>query len=126
MKKLITKTFVVASLFGSSYLTKAQTATIQIIHNSADAAASTVDIYTGTNILVDDLSFRHASQTYTNIPAGVDIVIGVAPGTSTASTQSIATFTVNFPANSKNIIVADGIVSSTGYNPGISTAGFTL
>lgn len=126
MKKIITKTLAIASIFGSSYIAKSQTATIQIIHNSADAAATTVDIYAGTNILVDDLSFRHASQTFTNIPAGVDIVVGVAPGTSTASSQSIATFTVNFPANSKNIIVADGIVSSTGYNPSNTSAGFTL
>jgi hypothetical protein len=73
---------------------KAQTASVQVIHNCADAAATTVDIYAGTALLIDDLQFRFASQTFTNIPAGVPIVIGVAPGTSTSSAQSLATFTV--------------------------------
>jgi len=131
MKKQITKTLAIASLIGSSYLVKSQAptisfASIQVIHNSPDAAATTVDIYAGTTLLIDNLSFRHASQTFTNITAGTDIVIGVAPGTSTSSTQSIATFTVNFAANSNNIIVADGLISATGYTPGIATAGFTL
>jgi hypothetical protein len=131
MKKQITKTLAIASLIGSSYLAKSQApttsfASIQVIHNSPDAAATTVDIYAGTTLLIDDLSFRHASQTFTNITAGTDIVIGVAPGTSTSSAQSIATFTANFAANSNNIIVADGLISATGYTPGIGTAGFTL
>lgn len=106
--------------------TKAQTASLQVIHNCADAAASTVDIYAGGALLIDDLQFRFSSQTFTNIPAGTPIVIGVALGTSTSAAQSIATFTVNFAANTRNIVVADGIVSSTGYNPSNVTAPFTL
>jgi hypothetical protein len=105
---------------------KAQTASLQVIHNCADAAASTVDIYAGNTLLIDNLAFRNASQTFTNIPAGVPIVVGVALGNSTSSAQSIATFTVNFANGSSNIVVADGIVSPTGYNPGNTTAGFTL
>ncbi len=104
----------------------AQTAILQVIHNCADAAASTVDIYAGPNLLIDDLQFRHASQTFTNIPAGTNIVIGVAPPTSTSSSQAIATFTVNFAPNSHNIVVADGIVSGTGYSPSSMTRPFTL
>jgi len=105
---------------------KGQTATLQVIHNCADAAAATVDIYAGPNLLINDLQFRFASQTFTNIPAGTNIVIGVAPGTSTASTDAIATFTVNFAPNSHNIVVADGIVSGTGYSPSSMTRPFTL
>ena len=105
---------------------KAQTASLQVIHNCADAAATTVDIYAGSTLLIDDLQFRNASPTFTNIPAGIPIVVGVAPGTSTSSAQSIATFTVNFANGSSNIVVADGIVSASGYNPGNTTAGFTL
>ena len=84
---------------------KAQTASLQVIHNSADAAATTVDIYAGTTLLIDNLQFRNASQTFTNIPAGVPIVVGVAPGTSTSSAQSLATFTVNFANGSSNIVI---------------------
>ena len=105
---------------------KAQTASLQIIHNCADAAAFTVDIYAGSTLLIDNLQFRNASQTFTGIPAGVPIVVGVAPGTSTSSAQSIATFTVNLASGSRNIVVADGIVSPSGYSPSSATTPFTL
>jgi hypothetical protein len=124
MKKLITLiSFASLGLLNQS---KAQTASLQIIHNCADAAANTVDIYAGTTLLVDNLQFRYATATFTNIAANTNIVIGVAPGTSTASNQSIATFTVNFAANSRNIVVADGIVSPMGYSPNNTVVPFTL
>ncbi len=124
MKKLITQIALTVLCSGIKY--NAQTASLQIIHNCADAAASTVDIYAGTNLLVNDLSFRHASQTFTNIPANTNIVVGIAPPTSTSSSQSIVTFTVNFSPNSHNIVVANGIISPSGYSPGSSSAPFTL
>ena len=126
MKNLITKSLFSLGLITSVTSMKAQTASLQIIHNCADAAAGTVDIYAGTTLLVNDLQFRFATPTLTNIPAGVNIVVGVAPGTSTSSSQSIATFTVNFAPNSKNIVIADGIVSPSGYNPSSMMRPFTL
>jgi hypothetical protein len=104
----------------------AQTASLQVIHNCADAAAGTVDVYAGPNLLIDNLQFRFSSTTFTNIPAATVLTIGIAPGTSTSSAQSIATFTVNFAANSRNIVVADGIVSPTGYSPSSTVTPFTL
>lgn len=115
-----------AMLVAALQTAKAQVATIQVIHNCADAAASTVDIYAGTTLLINDLQFRHSSPTLTNVPASSVLTIGVAPGTSTSSSQSIATFTVNFAPNSTNIIVADGIVSGSGYAPSNIMAPFTL
>jgi hypothetical protein len=109
-----------------NFTTQAQTAALQVIHNCADAATFTVDIYAGNTLLINDLVFRFSSQTFTNIPAGTNVVIGVAPGTSTSSSQSIATFTVNFAPNSRNIVVADGIVSGSGYNPSNTLAPFIL
>lgn len=126
MKKQLLIIGSLIALNASNNSLKAQTASLQVIHNCADAAANTVDIYAGTTLLINDLQFRSASQTFTNIPAGVPIVVGVAPGTSTTSAQSLATFTVNFANGSSNIVVADGIVSASGYNPGNTTAGFTL
>ncbi|MBL7933864.1 MAG: T9SS type A sorting domain-containing protein [Bacteroidia bacterium] len=123
--KLLVSTALIA--LGAVFQTaKAQTATLQVIHNCADGAAATVDIYAGTSLLINDLSFRHASPTLTNIPASAVLTIGVAPGTSTSSSQAIATFTVNFAPNSMNIVVADGIVSPTGYSPSNMVAPFTL
>lgn len=126
MKAKSTPFFIAVAMLTGITVAKAQTASIQVIHNCSDAAAGTVDIYAGTSLLVNDLQFRHSSQTFTNIPASSVLTIGVAPGTSTSSSQSIATFTVNFAPNTTNIIVADGIVSSTGYNPSNMTAPFSL
>jgi hypothetical protein len=126
MKKKLLTLGGILMLSAFSPTMKAQTASLQVIHNCADAATPTVDIYAGSALLIDNLPFRFASETFTNIPAGTNIVIGVAPGTSTSSTQSIATFTVNFAANSRNIVVADGIYSSTGYSPSSVIAPFTL
>ncbi len=125
MKKSIT--FIAAMLGLGITVGKAQTAALQVIHNCADPAAATVDIYAGNTLLIDNLNFRFASATFTSIPSGTNIVIGVAPGTSTNANQAIATFTVNFAANSRNIVVADGIVTpGNGFNPSSMTRPFTL
>jgi hypothetical protein len=126
MKKKLLTLGGILMLSAFSPTVKAQTASLQVIHNCADAATPTVDIYADGALLIDDLQFRFSSQTFTNIPAGTPIVIGVALGTSTSAAQSIATFTVNFAANTRNIVVANGIYSSTGYNPSNVTAPFTL
>jgi hypothetical protein len=99
----------------------AQTARIQVIHNSADAAASTVDVWLddGVNapgILVDDFAFRTATP-FVDAPAGTPITIGIAPGTSSAYTDTIVSFTVTLTASETYVIVANGIVSGSGYSP---------
>ncbi len=95
----------------------AQTARVQVIHNSADSAASVVGIYANGNMLLDDVAFRTASA-YIDVPAGVNIQLDIAPANSTSAASSIATFNYNLTANEKYVIVADGIVSGTGYMPG--------
>lgn len=96
------------------------TASIQVIHNCADAAASTVDIYVngGASPFIDDLDFRTATA-FTDVPAGVDLEIGIAPGTSTGPQDIIPglSFTFNLEVGGSYIIVANGIVSATGYSP---------
>lgn len=123
MKKITT--LITALMFSYIGQTQAQTANLQIIHNCADAAANTVDIYAGTTLIANNLQFRFATPTLT-VPSNTNIVVGIAPGTSTSSSQSIATFTVNFASNSRNIVVADGIVSPSGYAPSNTVTPFTL
>ncbi|NND62368.1 MAG: DUF4397 domain-containing protein [Flavobacteriaceae bacterium] len=100
----------------------AQTARVQIIHNSADAAASEVDIYVDGALAIDDFAFRTATP-YIDLPADVQIDIDVAPGTSTGVGDSIANFPVTLTSGETYVVVADGIVSPTGYNP---PTGFNL
>ena len=91
-------------------------ARVQVIHNSADAAASEVDIYIDDELALDDFAFRTASP-FIDFLAEEEVEIAVAPSTSTSSGDAIATFPVTLAANSTYIVVADGIVSPTGYNP---------
>lgn len=92
------------------------TARAQVIHNSADAAAETVDIWLNDQILLDDFAFRTASP-FVDVPAGEDIDISVLPPNSMDTNGAIAKFTYNLAGNGKYILVASGIVSGSGYNP---------
>ncbi|MEZ4738654.1 MAG: DUF4397 domain-containing protein [Flavobacteriales bacterium] len=93
-------------------------AKIQVIHNSADAAAAVVDIYVNDVLTIPDVAFRTATP-FLDVPAGVDLAVGIAPGNSTGAGDIIATFDYNLAANGKYIIVANGIVSGSGYNPNV-------
>ncbi|MDT8325012.1 MAG: DUF4397 domain-containing protein, partial [Bacteroidota bacterium] len=75
----------------------AQQARLQVIHNAADPAAASVDIYLNGSILLDDFAFRTATP-FVDVPAGVALSIGVAPGNSTGAQDIIATFTPTFDA----------------------------
>ena len=89
---------------------------LQIIHNSADAAASTVDIYLNGSLLLDDFAFRTATP-FVDVPAEVENSIAVAPNNSTSVANAIATIPATFSANETYIAIANGIVSPTGYSP---------
>lgn len=92
------------------------TASLQIIHNCADAAASTVDIWVNGALFVDNVDFRTATP-FTEVPAGVPLVVDIAPGTSMSASESIFQQTFTLTADETYIIVASGIVSATGYSP---------
>jgi hypothetical protein len=94
------------------------TARIQVIHNSADAAAEMVDVYLNDDLLLNDFTFRTATP-FVDVQAGVDFVVSIAPSTSTSVADAIADFSYNLPANGKFILVANGIVSAEGYSPSI-------
>jgi hypothetical protein len=95
-------------------------ARVQIIHNSADAAAEVVDIYVngGDEPAIEDFTFRTATP-FIDLPAGVDLEIGIAPGTSNGPQDIIPglTTTLNLEDGQTYVVVANGIVSPTGYSP---------
>ncbi len=51
-----------------------QTARVQVIHNSADAAASVVDVWLDNTLLLDNFAFRTASP-FVDAPAGVEFTL---------------------------------------------------
>ena len=128
MKRLLLSISLVA-LSSSAF---SQTAKVQAIHNSADMAAATVDVWlttpTGSALLIDDFQFRTASP-FIDAPAGVPISLSIAPSTSVTINDTIPglTFNYNLTANEVYVLIAEGIVSTTGYSPatpfGISVFG---
>ena len=112
MKKLFL--FVIALLLGLGL--QAQVARVQVVHNSADAMTATVDVYLNGMLTLPDVNFRTASP-FTDLPAGVPLVLAVAPGDSTSVLDAFYTDTFMLEAGETYVIMAEGIISPTGYNP---------
>jgi hypothetical protein len=131
MKSLTRKSIQTAALVLLSAATlidaQAQTARVQIIHNAADPAADTVDVYLGETLALDDFAFREATP-FIDLPASSEIVIGIAPGSSTSSADVIASFPVTLDMDRTYTIVANGVLdpSSFAANPDGRETGFTL
>jgi hypothetical protein len=96
-------------------------ANLQVIHNSP---TPTVDIYVNDKLLLDNFEFRKATP-YIKVPAGVELKIGVALGTSRSAADVIATFPVKLEKNKNYVAIAYGIVGnrSTPFNIAVSDAG---
>lgn len=87
----------------------AQTARVQIIHNSPDPA---VDIYINGNLEIPDFGFRTATP-FINLPAGTELDIAVAPAGSTSVADAVATFEdVVFDEGNTYVVTASGVVGS--------------
>ena len=95
----------------------AQTARLQVIHNCADDAADSVDVYLNGNLLLDDFAFRTATP-FINAPAGSPINIDIAPKTSTSVANSIYNLDTTLASGETYVAVAAGItgLSSTSYS----------
>ena len=86
-------------------------ARLQVIHNSP---TPTVDVYANADLLLNDFAYRTATP-FIDVPAGVEINLGIALGTSTSASDAIANFPVTLEAGKTYVVVANGIV---GGNPG--------
>ncbi|MGL5890299.1 MAG: DUF4397 domain-containing protein, partial [Bacteroidia bacterium] len=103
-------------LFGALTL-KAQTARIQVIHNSADTAAATVDVWLNDTLLIPGFQFRTAFG-FADAPAGVPFDITICAPGSQDTTNEVKRFSgLQLTAGEKYVIVANGIVSASGYSP---------
>jgi hypothetical protein len=108
-------------------------ARVQVIHNAADPAAASVDIYLmeGTNELLklDDFAFRAATP-FVDAPAGVDLSVIVALPSSSGPTDGVVT---TIPIGQladmgKYVVFANGVLDPTQFaaNPEARSTGFEL
>jgi hypothetical protein len=93
-----------------------QTARVQVIHNCADDAATVVDVYVDADLAAPDFAFRTATP-FVDLPAGVEIELSVAPENSSSVDDAIYTVPVTLMEGETYIVVADGIVDPTNYDP---------
>lgn len=88
----------------------------QFIHNAADPAADTVDVYFGNERALDDVGFRSATE-FIDVPADVDIETGVAPAESNGPDDVIATGTVTLTPGEAHTVVANGVLNPADFEP---------
>ncbi|NNE44766.1 MAG: DUF4397 domain-containing protein, partial [Gemmatimonadetes bacterium] len=86
------------------------TARLQVIHNAADPAVAEVDVYLGEALALDNFAFRTATP-YIDVPAGVEVAIGIAPGDSETSADAIAVIPVTFDENETYVAIANGVLA---------------
>jgi hypothetical protein len=108
-------------------LPKLGTARLQVIHNAADPAAASVDVYVNGSLLLDNFAFRSATP-FVDVPAGIPVNIGIAPSTSTSANDTLKNFTVTFSAGKTYVAIANGVISPSNFaqNPDNHPIGFTL
>ncbi|MFN5795243.1 MAG: DUF4397 domain-containing protein, partial [Bacteroidota bacterium] len=102
-------------------------AKLQVIHNCADPAAAVVDVYANNNPLLPDFAFRTATG-YVSLPAGVQLNIQVAPGTSSSSADALATIPVTLENGKKYVAIAKGVLAPASFavNPNAVPTAFGL
>ncbi|MDP3461237.1 MAG: DUF4397 domain-containing protein, partial [Bacteroidales bacterium] len=92
------------------------TARVQVIHNSADAAAEVVDVWLNDILLIDDFTFRTATP-FIDAPAGVEFTIAILPSDSESPENPIWSNNYTLAGNKKYILVANGLVVEANYDP---------
>jgi len=124
--KTIKTLILIMLITGVNYLS-AQTARLQVIHNAADPAADSVDIYLNGGLLLNDFEFRTATP-FIDAPAGVELNIGVAPGNSSSANDTLKNFNVVLENGETYIAIANGVLDPNSYaaNPDGRSTAFTL
>jgi hypothetical protein len=110
-----------ASLLGTYGVTLPPlSANVQIIHNSADPAASLVDIYVNGNLAFEDVAFRTATP-FVQLPAETPIDIDIAPAGSTDVSESVFNLNTALAADESYIVVADGVLDPSQFDASVNS-----
>lgn len=123
-KSIFTFLVAVSALFSGTVTAQSE---LQVIHNCADPAANSVDIYVNGALTLDDFMFREATP-FLNLPSNTDIEVGVAPGSSVSANDTLVNFTINLMPGERYVAIASGVLdpSSFASNPDGIATGFGL
>jgi hypothetical protein len=114
-----------ALLLAVSTAALAGTAELQVIHNAADPGAAVVDVYVNGDLFLDDFAFRAATP-FVEVPAGVELLIEVTPGTS--PTPVVGSFPVTLAHGERYVAIANGVLNTGDFapNPDGASIAFSL
>ena len=84
-------------------------ADVQFIHNAADPALDTIDVYINGSRMIDDLTFREATP-YLEVPSASELYVTVAYGTSTGPEDEIVSYPMTFQEDEQYVVVASGLL----------------
>lgn len=109
-------------------------ARVQVIHNSADPAASSVDIWlinktqATSSKIIDNFAFRTATG-YVELPSGDELAVAVAGASSTSITDTLLSQSLGvLPSGGRFVAMANGVVLVNNFesNPGGKSINFRL
>lgn len=103
------------------------TARLQVIHNAADPAAASVDVYLNGTKLIDNFGFRKATP-FIDAPAGSSINVGVAGGNSSTAADTLKNFNLTLTPGEIYVAIANGVLNTANFavNPNGKNRAFTL
>ncbi len=127
MKKLKNISLATLAFLSSIGYASAQTAELQVIHNSADPAATQVDVYVNGTLTLDNFAFRTATP-FVTLPAGIPINIGIAAPNSTSVNDTLKNFSLVLSSGQRYVAIANGVLNPSNFalNPDGASTGFTL
>ena len=104
------------------------TASVQVVHNAADPAAASVDVYAKGGLLLDDFAFRTATP-YVDVPflPGYPVSIGVAGGSSASADDTLANFDFTLMDGFNYQLIANGVLDTADFVTGVNNGiGFNI
>jgi len=88
-----------------------KTASIQVLHNSADPIADSVDVYLNGTLAIDNFPFRTATP-FIDLIAGVSNNVAIAPKNSTSASDAVWQNNYILMPDSNYILTASGVIGS--------------
>ncbi len=89
-------------------------ARVQVIHNSPDPIADTVNVYLNGDPLIPDFAFRTATP-FVDAPAETPITLSILPKGETDTANAVFSATLTLDENETYVVVASGVVDATTY-----------
>ena len=127
---MVLRTLVLSIAFGlAAMFANAQEAQVQILHNCADPAAASVDVWVNGTRALDNFAFRNATP-FIPLPAGEDLTVAITGPDADNADNPVFSTTLNLMADARYVVVASGVLNTDDFaentDPNAAALDFTL